>query len=370
MKDPNLNIVQVIYSLIQGGAERFVVDLSNELSKSNKVTIVTIRDDKNKENTFFRNEINQKVTYINFPIKEGFRISDIFKLNKLINSIKPDVIHAHLDTIYYLLFRSIYDNNIKIFHTIHNDARFDGRKKLASSIRKLFYKHNIIKPITISIESDLSYRSFYKTGNPILINNGRKKPTKSANYELVKKEISDLKKNKNDLVFIHISRFNEKQKNHSMLVKVFNTLLYLKYNLILLIIGRDFDSEEAKQIQKLATKGIYFLGDKENIGDYLFLSNAFCLTSNYEGLPISLLESLACGVIPICTPVGGIKNIIEHGITGYLSNSISNQEYLKVVIEFINNPHKISKSKLVDHFNSNFSIKICASEHEKAYSKA
>jgi glycosyltransferase involved in cell wall biosynthesis len=67
--------------------------------------------------------------------------------------------------------------------------------------------------------------------------------------------------------------------------------------------------------------------------------------------------------------VGGIKNIIEHGITGYLSDSISEEEYSKVVREFINNPHKILKSKLVDHFDSNFSIKICALEHEKAYLK-
>jgi glycosyltransferase involved in cell wall biosynthesis len=369
MKKPVLNILQVIYSLNQGGAERFVVDLSNELATSHKVTILTLRDDVLFDNSFFKKEVNSNVTYINFPLKEGFRAIDIYKIDKVVKELNPDVIHAHLDTIYYFLLRSIFDSNIKIFHTIHNDAAFDGRKKLASSVRRLFYKFNKVKPITISIESDLSYKYYYNTGNPIHINNGRKKPTKSPIYESVKKEILDMKENISDLVFIHLSRFNENQKNHSLLIRVFNSLLSERHNLILLIIGRDYDSEEAKHIQELATKGIYFLGGKENIGDYLFLSDAFCLTSNFEGLPISLLESLACGVIPICTPVGGIKNIIEHGITGYLSDSISEEEYSKVVREFINNPHKILKSKLVDHFDSNFSIKICALEHEKVYLK-
>ncbi len=365
-----LNIVEVIYSLHQGGAERFVVDLSNELSKSNNVTIITFRDDKNEVNSFFKKEINKNVNYINFPIKKGFRIIDIVKINRLINTLNPNIIHAHLDTIYYFMFKPIFNKNIKIFHTIHNDAIFDGRKKMASSIRKLFYKFNIVRPITISIDSDLSYRSFYKTGNPILINNGRRKPIKSNNYDLVKQEISDLKRNQNDLVFIHLSRYNEYQKNHSLLIKVFNRLLIEENNLILLIIGRNYDSKEAKKLKDLANDRIYFLGGKENIGDYLIQSDASCLTSNFEGLPISLLESIACGVVPICTPVGGIKNIIKHGETGYLSNSISEEEYLKVVKEFINSPNKISKTKLIEYFEENFSIEMCADEYLKAFSNS
>ena len=41
-----MKILQIIFSLSSGGAERFVVDLSNELSKTNDVTLLTLKDDK------------------------------------------------------------------------------------------------------------------------------------------------------------------------------------------------------------------------------------------------------------------------------------------------------------------------------------
>ena len=41
-----MKILQISFSLSSGGAERFVVDLSNELGKTNDVTLLTLKDDK------------------------------------------------------------------------------------------------------------------------------------------------------------------------------------------------------------------------------------------------------------------------------------------------------------------------------------
>ena len=46
----------------------------------------------------------------------------------------------------------------------------------------------------------------------------------------------------------------------------------------------------------------------------MYLSDAFCLTSVYEGLPISLLEAISCGCVPVCTPVGGITEVVHHEV--------------------------------------------------------
>lgn len=40
-----MKILEVTFSLSSGGAERFVVDLSNELSRTNDVTLLTLKDD-------------------------------------------------------------------------------------------------------------------------------------------------------------------------------------------------------------------------------------------------------------------------------------------------------------------------------------
>ncbi|MGY6741085.1 MAG: glycosyltransferase [Cecembia sp.] len=353
-------IVQLVYSLTQGGAERFVVDLSNALAKNSTVYLITLRDDSLEENNFYKQDIQPGVNYINLPLKTGMRLSDIKKVNQLINQINPDVIHAHSNTIYYFLLRALFKNQNNVFHTIHNDAFFDGRVKWAAKIRGFLYKRKKIHPITISGKSDQSFQDFYQLNAAKLIYNGRKNPEKTSQFELVKEEIQKLKVNPSVKVFVHLSRFAPEQKNHALLFEAFHRLTEKFPDVILLVIGQGFDSEEAKQLIHGANKKIHFLGKRNNVADYLFNADAFCLSSNFEGLPISLLEAMACGVIPICTPVGGIPDVIEHGKSGILSQSITTEDYFQAMVAFMENPDLISKNNLISLFEENYSIEICA----------
>lgn len=364
-----MRIIHINFSLCQGGAERFIVDLSNELSKNHEVYLITIRDEKIPGYSFFKNEVNQKVKYINFPIEEGFKLSDYIKLNRFVNSLNPDIIHTHLQTVYFFLLTAIFNKKVRVFHTIHNDAFFDGQQKLPTFIRKYFYKFNIIKPVTISNESHFSYEKFYNLKNANLIFNGTRVPEKSEKFKNVQMEIEQLKPNKNGKVFIHVSRFSEHQKKHSILIQAFNKLSKEYPNNILIIIGRGFEDKSAKWLHEISSDKVFFLHEKPNIADYLLISDAFCLSSQDEGLPISLLEAIACGVIPICTPVGGIKDIIQNRITGYLSNEVSIASYFEVLKEFIENPNLIDKEYLKKYFNQNYSIEKAALNHEKLYQK-
>lgn len=364
-----MKIVQFIYSLAQGGAERFLVDLSNELANNHEVIIITIRDDKLKKYSFFNSEISAKVTYINFPLKEGFRFKDFYLIYCLIKKINPDIVHAHLDAVAYLFVPALLLKKTSIFHTIHSDAFFDGKKKILSLFRKYFYKYNKIIPLTISSQSDKSFKEFYKLNNSNLIFNGRKRQDCTEEYQNVKEEISKYKNSSSDHVFIHISRFSEEAKNHSMLLKAFNRLQSEYKNSILLIIGNNFESKEAEFLREMACDKVFFLGNKKNVVDYLLESNAFCLTSKFEGLPISLLEAYSCGVIPICTPAGGIKDLIIDGETGFLSKEISEDSYYEALKNYMNKKEEIPKDKLIKYFQENFSIEICAKNHVNVYQK-
>lgn len=48
--------------------------------------------------------------------------------------------------------------------------------------------------------------------------------------------------------------------------------------------------------------------------------DAMCLPSIWEGLPVTLLEALSVGCIPICSNVGGIPDVIESGMNGFYQN--------------------------------------------------
>ena len=107
----------------------------------------------------------------------------------------------------------------------------------------------------------------------------------------------------------------------------FNELDRRGSDFVLLVLGDGFDQGAGAGLKTRACEKIHFLGLKNNVADYLYCSNAFCLTSIFEGLPISLLEAMACGVIPICTNIGGVPDVVQDGRNGYLSD-VTDKDYI------------------------------------------
>jgi glycosyltransferase involved in cell wall biosynthesis len=61
--------------------------------------------------------------------------------------------------------------------------------------------------------------------------------------------------------------------------------------------------------------------DSDQVQDHLLRCHALVLLSDYEGLPIALMESMACGVVPICLRTrSGIPELLEDDVNGLLVN--------------------------------------------------
>lgn len=74
-----------------------------------------------------------------------------------------------------------------------------------------------------------------------------------------------------------------------------------------------------EQIIQYRLEDHFFLeGHNNNILPVLQAFDVFTLTSLHEGLPMSLLEAMSVGTIPVCTSVGGMKEVISHGVDGFL----------------------------------------------------
>lgn len=72
---------------------------------------------------------------------------------------------------------------------------------------------------------------------------------------------------------------------------------------------------------------------KENL---LRKSHIFLLPSYFEGLPNALLEAMSFGLVPICTNVGSIPNVITNNIDGYLI-PMRNSNVISEKIQYLNN---------------------------------
>jgi glycosyltransferase involved in cell wall biosynthesis len=63
---------------------------------------------------------------------------------------------------------------------------------------------------------------------------------------------------------------------------------------------------------------VVFTGNVKNVCEYLQASDFFVFPSQSEGLGLSLIEALACELPSIATGVGGILDIVQHGVNGIL----------------------------------------------------
>jgi glycosyltransferase involved in cell wall biosynthesis len=363
-----MKILQFIYTLGQGGAERFVVDLANELAKNSELKLYTLRDGNLENQDFFVSELSDKITYINLRINPGFKPHLIWTFYNILKTEHPEVVHCHLNLVIYFFISSIiFHKKMRFINTIHTSAEKEVSTRFERMIRRFIYKHDFFTPVAISDETKNSFISYYGLNDIPVIYNGRSFIGKTVDYQNVVKEIATIKPSIETLVFCHVARYN-KLKNQQMLISVFNRLHEVGYDLILLVIGEGF--ENADELKRtIAFNHIHFLGIKSNVSDYLYASDAFCLSSLYEGMPISLIEAFACGCVPICTPVGGIINTIENGVTGFLSKTISEDDYFEAITKFINYKDSINREKLVTYYHENFSIEHCAAEYMRIYTE-
>ncbi|APD05852.1 sucrose-phosphate synthase [Flavobacteriaceae bacterium UJ101] len=359
-----MKILQIIPTLGSGGAERFVVDLCNELTKQgHEVILCTMFDLKlNEDYAFFKKNLNSSIEHINLNKKLGFDRSLFLKIYRVIKKYKPQVVHSHLSTLNYVFLANILLNNkVKFIHTLHSDARKLIKNKGEYFLRKFIYNVKLVKPVCISEESLKSFEELYSTDSAKMIYNGRKLEESTG-------EIENYDKEKFNTIFLHVGRFDE-AKNQINLVKAFNNILKEYPKILLLIIGEG-DKKIKLELEKYTSDHIILLGRKTNVNEYMKVSQAFILPSIFEGMPISLIEAMSHGLIPIVSRVGGMKNMVENMKNGLLLDGHDIESIEKGLLDFLNLEGEIKeemKRKVKIDFLEKYSIEKCVKQYIEVY---
>jgi glycosyltransferase involved in cell wall biosynthesis len=142
---------------------------------------------------------------------------------------------------------------------------------------------------------------------------------------------------------VHISCFEDRSKNITGLLQSLRKLSLVRHNFECVLIGDGMDFEEIrKSAIDLESAGIVrFTGLLQNqeLVDELSLSDFLVLFSNYENMPVVILEAFACGLPVVATRVGGIPEIVNDGNGLLVDSKNENQlaEVLKMMLDSYKN---------------------------------
>ena len=174
--------------------------------------------------------------------------------------------------------------------------------------------------------------------------------------------------NKEEKIVTHISNFRPLKRILDV-IAVFEGILP-KVKSKLMMVGEGPEKNKAMEYvkNKSLQEYVLFLGNSNEIDKILCFSDLFLLPSEKESFGLSALEAMAHGVPIISSNAGGIPEVNQHGVTGYLSNigdaAAMTQNALRLLEnEKQHNLFKIQAQEQAQRFN----INTIVSHYESSY---
>lgn len=290
-----MKILQAITLADLGGAQSVLINLSNKaIEDGHEVYVVS------EEQGAMWDLLSPKIHKIKIKeLQRSISLVSDFKaflaLRKIYNQIKPDIIHLHSSKM-GALGRLAFPKE-KIIFTVHgfDSVRLANPKFLI--IEKLL-KHRVKKIVAVSDYDKKILKEEGINKSVVTVYNGiqdiefTKEVTPKIDFDSLKKGYK---------IVMCIARLSP-QKKFELFCEIADKMVDEKIKFVW--IGN-------KEEVKLSNENILMLGEIANAQDYLRYADLFILPSNYEGLPISIIESLAYRKPVIASDVGGISEILN-----------------------------------------------------------
>lgn len=363
-----MRILHITPSLLGGGVGAVICHLANEMAKEHDVTVCSIFEP--KETDLFWHRLSPQVKKGTcHKTAKGVSLKVLKDIARFIRDGRYDVVHIHCFLTYYLLAIAVCPRKTKFFYTIHSDAekenvRWDARLLM---IKKWLFRTKRVVPISVSKVSQESFERLYRCSCHLVYNAiPEPKLPKETNSLIASARLTPATK-----VFVNPARIDE-PKNQVVLCKVFKRLIEEGEDVVLLIAGWKAKPYIYEALEPLLCDRIRYIGERTDIQQLLRDSNGMCLPSIYEGLPMVLLEALAVGCTPICAPVGGIVNVIENGVNGFLSRSSDFEDYYQTMHTYLHLEEKQIEEIKEEARKSfvKYDIAFAAKEYCKIYEQA
>lgn len=277
-------------------------------------------------------------------IRELFFLTAVFKLLFiLITKRQIKIVHIHVSSGGSFMRKSLVVLISKLFGRkviLHVHAGgFKVFLNKSSSLLKRYILHILNTAdeiIVLSKEWKVYFDSILKKGNSVIVNNPVKVPL-TVKDNLVQSPIKILYLNHitaNKGIFDVVETF----KQHASSLKG-------SFKLVIAGAGDGLDKFnsmiECNELKDLVDFKGWVSGKQKD--DLINDCNIFILTSYFEGLPMSVLESMALGKAIIASEVGGIPSVVRPGENGWLVQAGDINALYKVLLEIKSHPSVVEE---------------------------
>jgi glycosyltransferase involved in cell wall biosynthesis len=308
-----MKVLIVVESLTKGGRERRIIELLKGLKKYSDIECEVV---------IFRDLVEYEEFYtLNIPLhvlkrKTAKDLSIFFKFNRLINKIKPDIVHS------WGGMSSIYSIPCARFHSIKTINAMITNSK-ADFLSENWVRSKLTFPFSNIVASN-SNAGLKAYGAPakksVLIYNGFS-PNRVKNLKPIEEIRNEIGINTPKAVAM-IAAFLPR-KDYITYINAAINVLKTRDDVTFLAIGEGSNRESMMNTVPGAFKEkIIFTGNRSDVESIVNAVDISVLTSSRkehaEGISNVILESMALGKPVIATNDGGTPEIVQDNITGFL----------------------------------------------------
>lgn len=360
-----------------GGSGVVATELGKGLaSKGHEVHFITYnkpaRLDFFLENLYYHEVSISQYPLFDFPPYESALAS---KLVDVVRFEKLDVLHVHYAIPHasaaYLAKQILktYGINIPVVTTLHGtDITLVGKDKTFKPV--VTFSINESDGVTTVSENlkSQTLESFDITRDIKVIPNFIDLTRfVSKNREHFKKAIAP----GNERILVHTSNFR-KVKNTQDVVRIFHQVSQtIPSKLLMVGDGPERSNAEELSRQLGISNSVRFLGKQDAVEEILSVSDLFLMPSSSESFGLAALEAMACRVPIISTNIGGLPELNEQGVTGFLSNVGDIDDMSKHAIHILEDCDRLEQFKQAAYEHAQkFEISKILPLYEEYYEEA
>lgn len=320
-----MKILQIITLCELGGAQSVVINLANKLCEEHEVIVVAGEGDGKMFDLLNSRVIKDRIPSLVRRLSPINELQTVMAMKRMYKKYNPDIIHLHSSKA-GLLGRIAFPKD-KTVYTVHgfDSIRLAYRKFLPLE-KLLQYRCAAIAGVSKYDEKNLNAEGIIN--NVTTVYNGI--------YQPKHLESNPFEKYSNfDYHILCIARLSP-QKNHNLFIDVAKRLS----NCAFLWIGNQ--AEPGFEYPE----NVIFMGNIPEAASYTEYADLFMLPSNYEGLPMVIIEALAMGTPVIASSVGGITELLDGNNGWAIENNV--EKMVEVIKHYLSLPQE-EKDKIKYH---------------------